>query len=389
VTDAQTTVLLGAGASAPAGLPISAEVTEQVAQIIAASHRYRAVGQALNLAIGAMVAHDTARGRSAYAGIDIERLFSAVEMLSARDDLEIAPFVSSWVSGLQQIGAGTFPSFWAKNFKKALLESRFESDVERQFAEAVRSLTGAGSGQSAFKELRRTVLDALQDVLTVDESKVDYLAPIFRLARPAHIATLNYDLSVELAAQRAGVALDTGAAAWRGGNDWAWQESTDVRLLKLHGSMNWHLASTTPEGKLREATLQVSDEPQGRLGYQDAHGIVFGQRGKLQSEGPFLAMLREFDRILASTDRLVVVGYSLRDDHINTSIRRWFNSREVPKVVLIDREFPSRWQDRERTFLHDLVRAMTTTGPNPELREGNLMLTSGAADGLREVFGAD
>lgn len=59
---------------------------------------------ALNFAVGAMIAHDTARGANPYAGIDVERLFAAVQMLASRGDLETTPFVASWAPALDLLG---------------------------------------------------------------------------------------------------------------------------------------------------------------------------------------------------------------------------------------------------------------------------------------------
>ena len=55
-----------------------------------------------------------------------------------------------------------------------------------------------------------------------------------------HIATLNYDLGVETAAQLGELSVDTGITKWRGGLRWRWDlDNPDVKLLKLHGSLNW------------------------------------------------------------------------------------------------------------------------------------------------------
>jgi hypothetical protein len=149
---------------------------------------------------------------------------------------------------------------------------------------------------------------------------IDYLAPILASSDSRiQVATLNYDKSIELLAERANMTLDTGVRSWSGGYDWNWDETARVRLLKLHGSLDWYLhrgqgsrmdgdnIAVWPDGE--------SDKPRG-----GTLAVVFGHGVKLRSDGPFLAMLHEFDRFLSSTDRLVVVGYSMRDDHINAAI---------------------------------------------------------------------
>ena len=63
--------------------------------------------------------------------------------------------------------------------------------------------------------------------------------------------------------------------------------------------------------------------------------VIFGHRRKLRGEGPFLSLLADFERQLAPTDRLVVIGYSFRDDHVNQVIRRWTFERPR-EVVIVD-----------------------------------------------------
>src|SRR4051794_20670815 len=93
-----TVVLLGAGASKEAGVPTTAEMTERMVRELAEDQMssYGGVAAALNFVVGAIIQHDTARGASPYAGLDVERVFSAIELLATRDDLEVTPFVSSW-----------------------------------------------------------------------------------------------------------------------------------------------------------------------------------------------------------------------------------------------------------------------------------------------------
>ena len=62
----RTTVLLGAGASVDAGVPVSVHLTQAIARLIDANRWRNPISMALNVAIGAMVAHDTARGVGAY-----------------------------------------------------------------------------------------------------------------------------------------------------------------------------------------------------------------------------------------------------------------------------------------------------------------------------------
>jgi hypothetical protein len=387
----QTVLLLGAGTSVEAGLKDSLDLTKAIADEVDRQHgRYFGTSQALHMAIGAMVAHDTARGGKAFQRIDVERLFSAVQMLAQRDDLEISPFVASWSGALEALGRSRgLPSFFGDNFNKQL----GNTGIERVFADGVEALTGRRASIELFSRLEKQMIDALQTVLTVDAADVDYLAPILRAPSrgPIRVATLNYDRSVELMAERAGVDLDTGVEAWQGGYDWAWRRQADVHLLKLHGSLDWYKSQLREEAVMRQDRINVVQGWKARDVVSATLGVVFGQRGKLRSDGPFLAMLGAFEGFLRDADHLVVVGYSFRDDHINASIRRWINHQSAPELTIIDpalSDAASRRTDAGPPFLDELLDAMSIRALPPNVFSAGLHLVAERASvGLERVFG--
>lgn len=405
MADEKVAILLGAGASVEAGLPISVGLTKKVAETIEADqwNRYEKTSLALNFAIGALIAHDSARGNSAFAGIDVERLFAAVQMLSDRDSLEIAPFVSAWNVALDGIRTeGKLPANFGRDLKRELFSnSPAGFQFNKMFSSAIESLIDSGaSSDFIYAKLRDQMITVLRDCLALDGSTVDYLAPLLAGAgQPIQIATLNYDRSVELLCGRAGVELTTGVSLWSGGYDWDWEEGAGVQLLKLHGSIDWTIEKNRPvDGYLPRESIVIGEITTPLFNSRGTIGVVFGQREKLRSEGPFLAMLREFDQFLKDADRLVVVGYSFRDDHINSAIGRWFNSRPEPHVTLIDpalngvEEMSHNQREiRFSKFLQDLLRAMqdpTIVGPRREVKPGHQLLGCGAGEGLKAVFGS-
>lgn len=390
-----TVALLGAGASVEAGVPASMPMTQEIVEYIANhASRLEGIPQALNLAVGALVAHDTAAGASPYAGIDVERLFSAVQMLGNRDAVEVAPFIAAWSPILDSIGPeGRFPSFFDNELRKAITsKNEHGKQAERLIKEAIYSLTQKKDGQATFRKLEISMMQALRKLVEIDPSHVDYLAPLLQLGpSPMRIATLNYDRSIEELANRAGIACDTGVVAWPGGHDWTWNLSADIHLLKLHGSIDWILAPQMGPGRLRESRIVVSVPDRNARGHQRGFpAVVFGARGKLRAEGPFLAMLRAFDAFLSSADRLLVVGYSFRDEHINTAIRRWINVIPDRQLVVIDPNYnPPGLHDRNNpTFVQELTQAMTVRdGQGKQWREGFQVFETGAGEGLLNLLG--
>lgn len=400
-SELRSTVLLGAGASVDAGVPISVGLTRKIAEIIN-EPRSSALSNALNTAIGAMVAHDTARGGGAYDGIDVERLFSAVEMLSDRDSLEIAPFVANWNPSLDELAfTSRMPSFWGSNFKREIAGS-FDSGLERVFAEGVRALTRNGGSGGVFARLGQAMVAALEQCLVIEAGSSDYLAPLGQLTpRPGRVATLNYDRGVELMGESTGQRISTGITEWDGGNlSWGWDPTADVQLLKLHGSLDWrvvvendrdgHVVDAPPRlQKLSERRFATVDRASGERPELGELGVVFGQRGKLRSEGPFLAMFAEFERWLSETDRLIVIGYSFRDDHINSLIRRWFNRGPIGGLCIIDPAFPASVHGAGRgDFRRDLWWAMhRSVSRGYELLRPHQILRDSAKEGIAHVVG--
>jgi len=401
MTLVSSVVLLGAGASVQAGVPSSVPMTERISQLIdTPSGRYRGTAQALNFTIGAMIAHATARGLSPYAGIDVESLLSAVQALTKRDTAELAPFVGSWASALEVIGSpSSFPPSFKDNWNKAV-DSPFPTDLERLFKTAVEAATKTGDS-AVFQTLETGIIESLKILLNVGPESVEYLAPLLNAdSAPLRIATLNYDRSIEQLADRAGRQLDTGITSWAGRYGWSFSPNADIHLLKLHGSIDWELFwepgpwdrddKRMPEPHVRELPYSEMLDHSQRV-----PAIVFGQGGKLRADGPFLAMLHSFDNMLSNADRLIIVGYSFRDDHINAAVRRWLNT-SARELVIID---PSFHEDElsARAFAKQLNRnireeTLQTEGDTSRfvypLRDGCQVHNVFADEGLRTVLGA-
>lgn len=344
------------------------------------------ISDALHVAIGAMVAHDTAHGRQAFDEIDVERLFAAVRMLASRDELEIAPFVAAWNHQLERVARSDgLPSYWGRTFKDALERpDLLGTELTRTFEAGVRELTAAPDISAVFSSLQREMVTALRGALAVDPGSVDYLAPILNSTDgPARIATLNYDESVELLADRAKMELDTGIRQWTGGYDWSWSPAAEVRLLKLHGSLNWRLSRAGHPKRMLQDAITLGSE-------RDAEGgdlaVVFGQGAKLRSNGPFLAMLVEFEHMLEACDRLIVVGYSFRDEHINAAIRRWFGRHPNPRLSVVNPAVGAWLTGRTGPEFFEELKSPLGGYPF-HLAEGHHLLASGAGQGLLEVLG--
>jgi hypothetical protein len=226
---------------------------------------------------------------------------------------------------------------------------------------------------------------ALRDVVEIsDVSSVRYLTPIVASISPGSfvsVATLNYDRTIESLSESLGVPCDTGLSAWTDAGHWP-PPASGVRLLKLHGSIDW-VFEPSDSYALPSKTVRVVDNIRQQSYLTLA--VVFGEGNKLTAEGPFLDLLAEFRSALVQTKQLVVVGYSFRDNHINEMLRRWINGDPETRIVVIDPAFDSGRtllnNDFKRELLSGLLQQPESGVSPPRLR----IIHKGAGEGLIEL----
>lgn len=388
-------ILLGAGASVEAKVPDTFDMTRRMLELFDQDpHISDTCSRALRFAAGGLLFQRGIKGEDPFEGVNVEELFNAVQLLAERETLEAAPFIGSWhplVETLDRLrppkpNFDKLPTEIVKAAVKAVSDSGKQAlssssgrDLDtliddlcrgkkpsKKLGQIVVDLVkntfdklkpGSPSGLSFSSELskaiegkerpgrgaifRRTtswMVQMLTRMVWIDDpNRVSYLQPLVQV-KPQEIrviASLNYDNAVESAASQCGVAVETGIDTWS-------QEQTfpkakeGVSLLKLHGSIDWAIkeGNCTPERPLPYQTIErISPNPQ-KMGFFPA--VIFGGRNKLTAAGPFLDLLRAFQSELRSTDRLTVIGYSFRDDHINEYIAEWLNGNTSRAMRIIN-----------------------------------------------------
>jgi len=185
----------------------------------------------------------------------------------------------------------------------------------------------------------------LVDMVWIENSeKIKYLVPLLKSfdQGTGTIATLNYDNAIELAAADSGINLQTGIEQWSESGSFP-KVTNGIYLLKLHGSIDWsrQTPNLTPQRPLPHQVIRKPLPEELKIaGFRPE--VIFGQRNKLTAKGPFLDLLRVFKEQLNEADRLTVIGYSFRDDHVNEYISQWFNGAETRTIRIINGErFPS------------------------------------------------
>jgi hypothetical protein len=365
-------VLLGAGASQEAGVPTTFDMTESLARRVDRSQGpFHPTVRALNFVCGALLAHDAANGMNPFSGLDVERVFAAVELLAERDTLEVSPFVASWHPAVDVLDNRRpfSPGSFNRELSKAVEGSPSFGGAQQLITKLIDSRTGSAADGRTYRDLAKTMVNELRELVATTAKEVGYLSPLAQAARgPAGltVVSLNYDLAVEQAAAAATTPLTTGIAGWLESGRWEWPNA-GVRLLKLHGSIDWRWVPTDrEEGYLPQRVLEV-DDGIDRSGSRPA--VVFGQRGKLQAAGPFLGLLAEFEKLLANAKRLVVIGYSFRDEHVNEVIARWTAESLERTLCVVDPHWPERFPlPRERDFRGQLQLYLSSYDADQDVR---------------------
>ena len=239
---------------------------------------------------------------------------------------------------------------WTQNLKQAR-PSGFE--FEREFKRAIDQQPRPGEGR-IFREVADLMIRMLAKfVLVPDATKVIHLAPVKNLVTSQPritVASLNYDNCVELFCDSVGIRCDTGIDEWSKSGSFD-MHGDGVLLLKLHGSIDWQ----SKDGRSQERPMphrvitRVSPEEAQKGSYWPA--VIFGHRNKLTAEGPFIDLLRAFQRELVNVDRLTIVGYSFADVHINVYLSHWLNNSSERRLRIIDPSFGERPNDYTEELL--------------------------------------
>jgi hypothetical protein len=273
----------------------------------------------------------------AFTHMDIERAIQ--EAVSAA--LKSGHYRSSSFGGpgrVIQEGIGKWLKAWLQGMKAQRPNSH---NFARSLSQILLGLRSPGEGGN-YRRLASAMTATLAKIAWIDEpEKVKYLDPILQIAakqKRLTIASLNYDNALEILFGTAGIDLERGIESWTSEGKLAESAAGPV-LLKLHGSIDWALEMPSRSQRLQmpRAKLVAKNASEVGQGYKPA--IVFGQRNKLTAEGPFLDLLSAFRRELSLSSKLIVVGYSFRDAHINEYISQWLNERDERTITVIDPGF--------------------------------------------------
>lgn len=294
-------VLLGAGASKNAGLPLATELTTHLRDDLAKRGDRRLV-EALGLILGGLAFRSGIQGFSTTQTHDIEAVLRVAQQLSKRNEQPLAAFVGSWHPALEQL---------------------------------------APNGEGVvFESLVSTAYEVLRDRLQIPDkpTKFKYLADVWELSRafdsdePPPVFTLNYDLLLESALAHKGQSFTTGFAdgIW---NHSEFERTGCLKLYKLHGSLGWVRDPDTSLLYDKDKALHREDVSFESPDTPDE--LIFGTDNKLKAVNPYLWLFYAFDELVSNCDFIVTIGYGFGDEHVNQIISQGLARDESKRLLVV------------------------------------------------------
>lgn len=289
--------LLGAGASADAGIPISKMMVDEIEGFIEESwlkykDLYYLIKSGVQYSAGLS-------GKS--VNFNVEILLFVLEELMQKENHLLYPFIGSWNVKFNEVVKDDFNLI--KNFHSEIKQKLKAWVIPRDYRKA-----------EYFKYLKR-----LKDELTF----------------PLRVFTLNYDKCIEENSNRTGYkfSIERGFEEEETNRRWNYKRfdevtsdtEADVYLYKLHGSIDWERDSET---KVVSCIDGAPSEPD----------LIFGTQNKLQFADPYLYLFSAFRFHTLKAKLIICIGYSFSDEHINGLISQALKQDQNSKVLVIKYE---------------------------------------------------
>ncbi len=297
----KTAVLLGAGASRDAGVPLTTHMTEEIYNLTSPERLMHPDGDRLKRALGTVIGGLTyqkgIRAENPYQGLNVEEVFASVQMLANRNNIEAAPFIGSWHSAIEEldeepVAASQYDELYrairnslAEDLRKAvkgiasplggrLIQRQYERqsesknpkyewdrwigdvlgdafrklentrpsyrskrNVRRGLGGVVRGNPNSGRGR-VFRLLSDHMILSLRSLTWLDEGRdVSYLKPLLEIGTRP---LSIYSLNYDNAIER--LCQQNGVSYDIGvtqSGAVSFDSTSEVRLMKLHGSIDW------------------------------------------------------------------------------------------------------------------------------------------------------
>jgi hypothetical protein len=296
-------VLLGAGASAKAGIPVSRKMVEDIEAFLRVRQDWKDFAELYHFVKCSIVyAASLRREPDASASYNVETLVHTLSEIEKAQTHPIYPFVSDWKSQL---------------------------------------LALAGPKFQIVSTFREKIVDQLKAwVQPESKNKARYYDGLKRLKNelnfPLKIFSLNYDMCVEWLGTD-DFRVETGFEQRGEELVWDWRrfdeanphrEDVQIYLYKMHGSINW---KRDENDNLLAVDYTGSNISALKL------PIIFGRDFKLEADDPYLFYAFEFRRSTLESKLVLTIGYGFGDSHINKMIRQALRANAKRRIIVVGR----------------------------------------------------
>jgi hypothetical protein len=334
-------IFLGAGVSVPSRLPTAMELTDRLFRPLASETDEALQVQGL---LKLLREYDTADIQRvglypAGEGVRASGAINRGEASTYEDLFFLCQQIYLWCIGLSDNSQTT-----------AFLET-----VERQAGHLLK----AGTFEERIIELSKLGRPACAyiEAVAAETLRGNYVAGLDLLlelaAEPSieelNVVTLNHDTLVEQFLSASGVEYTDGFGEPDGDVRWSDEQlyedaSVRVRVLKLHGSVNWY--SFDYQGRWKTAVL-VGDDP---TCVRDSSGkelraerfspsFLSGLNKSVSyHRGIYADVHFRFLQLLRRCDRMIMSGYGWGDTAINFQLETWLDSLRGNKLILLHEE---------------------------------------------------
>lgn len=301
--------LLGAGASKYAGSPDSNELTTRILGCFNKNliqHRYADFfSRILFDIVQEMKGTSTPLGGDDKT-VNIEDVINLLDLLDNRDSTSFSAFMS-----------------WDEN-RLATIDQPFFADKDKTPYK-----DRNGNYSKPYKEIKSLIHNKVADILWLtnkESKKLQYLKELVNYAtrKSLCIATLNYDVNLELAALALDKKFHYIGMKFQDTDSDSESLRWHLKLLKLHGSVNW------VNSKEEVALPLVKDVITGKKHLKQLetdtykHSMIFGGANKLTAKSPYLQLISNFYLKLHEAKSINIIGYSFQDTHVNEILKQWF-----------------------------------------------------------------
>jgi hypothetical protein len=181
--------------------------------------------------------------------------------------------------------------------------------------------------------------------------------------------TLNYDLLLETLFQDRHLSCIDGfrqSSSDDGVRGWSpeeWRRTDALKLVKLHGSLNWFLGQPKQAGE-KWRVFAVQEPERARAEYDLSSPLVLvGTHNKpLEYTNFFFEELHHQMSIgLKAVDRLVVCGYGFGDKAINARLLHWLTLSPEKRILVVHPD-PNACRDAARAAVYRAWSGLVDSG---------------------------